>query len=223
MRYLPINLHIRGRKIVVVGGGEVALRKCRTLLEAGGNVTVISPSLTPPLMELAEKGEICHLSREYGPGDLEGAFLVFAATDKSSVNHAVALDAEHSCIMAEITDAPSHSSFTSPAVINRGELLLAVSTGGEIPSLSAFIREELEERYGPEYGELTKILGKVREKLLTEKGESQYNKQILRTLLGHELILCLKRGAYSEIDRILTDVCGPGFTLTALGIGEKDK
>lgn len=113
--------------------------------------------------------------------------------------------------------------FTSPATIRRDELLITVSTGGEAPALAGKIREELEERYGPEYGELIKILGKVREKLLTEKGNSQYNKKVFRSLVAQELPALIKRSAFTEIDHMLRKLCGPGFTLAELGLGEKDK
>jgi precorrin-2 dehydrogenase/sirohydrochlorin ferrochelatase len=223
MRYLPINLDIQGRKVVVVGGGSVAARKCLTLISAGARVTVIAPTLTQSLQELSEKGAIDHLSREYAGGDLAGAFLVFAATDSPKVNRAVAKEAEKSGIPADIVDSPDLSAFTSPAIINRDELMITVSTGGVAPALAGKIREELEERYGPEYAELIKILGRVREKLLTEKVNSQYNKKVLRALVEEKLPALIKRNAFKEIDRLLRKLCGPGYTLAELGLGEKDK
>jgi len=223
MRYFPINLDIRGKPVVVVGGGSVAARKCLTLIAAGARVTVIAPTLAPPLRELEGQGELSHLPRNYSAGDLAGAFLVFAATDSRKVNRAVAKEAKDRSIMANIADSPDLSDFTSPAAISRDELLISVSTGGVAPALAGKIREELEERYGPEYAELIKILGRVREKLLTEKVNSQYNKQVLRTLADQELPALIKRSAFTEIDHLLRKLCGPGFTLAELGLGEKDK
>lgn len=223
MRYLPINLDIRGRRVVVVGGGSVAARKCSLLLAAGARVIVIAPSLTRSLRKLSEKGEIGHISREYEDGDLAGSFLVFSATGNRAVNRSVADEAKKLGIMANIADSPGLCSFTTPAVVSRDELLITVSTGGKAPFLAAKIREELEMSYGPEYAELIKILGRVREKLLTEKANNQYNKQILRTLLEHDLSALLKRGDHTEIDRILGSVCGPGYSLALLGMKEKDK
>lgn len=223
MRYFPINLDIRGKPVIVVGGGAVAARKCLTLIAAGARVTVIAPTLAPPLRGLAEEEQLSHLPREYKAGDLAGSFMVFAATNSRQVNRAVAGEAKDLGIMANIADSPDLCAFTSPAVISRDELLITVSTGGEAPSLAGKIREELEERYGPEYGELIKILGKVREKLLTEKGNSQYNNKVLRTLIAQELPALIKRGTFTEIDHMLRKLCGPGFTLAELGLGEKDK
>jgi precorrin-2 dehydrogenase/sirohydrochlorin ferrochelatase len=216
MRYLPINLDIRGKKVVIVGGGAVAERKCLTVLSAGGRVTVVSPTLTDTLRGLSEQGGIEHLPMEYSCGDLEDAFLVFAATSDSGVNAKVAEEARIRGIMADITGAPDLGRFTSPALVNRGELLITVSTGGESPALAAKIREELDEQYGPEYSGFVRILGRVREKLLTEKINIQYNKQILRGLVNREIPALLKKGAYGEVDRILFELCGQGFSLAEL-------
>jgi precorrin-2 dehydrogenase / sirohydrochlorin ferrochelatase len=222
MRYLPINLDIRGRKAVIIGGGSIAARKCSMLLAAGALVTVVAPTLTQSLKNLSENGEIDHLPREYADGDLAGSFLVFAATDNITINREVAEEAKIRGIMANIADSTELGVFTSPAVISRDELLITVSTGGLVPALAGNIREELEAHYGPEYAELNNILGKVREKLLTEKANNQYNKQILQSLVKRNLTALLKMGAYAEIDRILVDICGPGYTLSELGMGEKD-
>jgi precorrin-2 dehydrogenase/sirohydrochlorin ferrochelatase len=223
MRYLPINLDIRGKPVIVVGGGSVAARKCLALIAAGARVTVIAPTLAPPLRELAESGELSHLSRNYKTGDLEGSFLVFAATNSRAVNRAVAGEAKERGIMADIADSPDLCDFTSPATICRDELLITVSTGGGAPVLAGKIRGELEERFGPEYAELIKILGRVREKLLTEKVNSQYNKKVLRTLVDQELPALIKKGAFTEIDHLLRKICGPGFSLAELGLRKKDK
>jgi precorrin-2 dehydrogenase / sirohydrochlorin ferrochelatase len=223
MRYFPINLDIRGKPVVVVGGGSVAARKCLSLIAAGARVIVIAPLLAPPLLKLAEEDKLSHLSRKYSAGDLAGAFLVFAATDSPMVNRAVANEAKMSSIPVDIADSPDLSDFTSPAAISRDELLITVSTGGAAPALAGKIREELEERYGPEYALLIKILGRVREKLLTEKANSQYNKKVLRALVDQELPTLIKRNAFTEIDQMLRKHCGPGFTLAELGLGEKDK
>jgi len=223
MRYLPINLDIRGKKVVVVGGGSVAARKCLALIAAGARVTVIAPALAPPLGDLAEEAQLIHLPRKFKAGDLAAAFLVFAATDSRKVNRDVAKEAKSRGIPADIADSPDLCDFTSPATISRDELLITVSTGGVAPALAGKIREELEERFGPEYAELIKILGRVREKLLTEKVNSQYNKKVLRTLVDQELPALIKKGAFTEIDNMLRKICGPGFNLAELGLGEKDK
>lgn len=223
MRYFPINLEVRGKQVVIVGGGSVAARKCLALLAAGARVTVIAPKLAGPLRDLAENGGVTHLARKYGEGDLAGAFLAFAATDSRMANRAVANEAKKNGIPADITDAPEQGDFASPAVITRGDLLITVSTGGESPALARKVRLDLEKRYGPEYVDFIKILGKVREKLLTEKANRPYNKKILNQLVEQDLPELLKKNSVAEIDKLLLKLCGPGFSLAELGIGEKDK
>jgi precorrin-2 dehydrogenase/sirohydrochlorin ferrochelatase len=222
MRYFPINLDVRDKPVIIVGGGAVAARKCRALLAAEARITVISPTLAPRLQELAQQGRITHLAREFARGDLAGAFLVFAAANSRTVNRAVADEANRRGLLADIVDAPAMGNFTSPAVLARGDLLIAVTTSGKSPALARKIRDELGFRYGPEYAETLVLLGKVREKLLTEKGKSAYNKQIFNSLVAHDLPALLKRKATAEIDHLLLEFVGPGCTLAALGMEKKD-
>lgn len=222
MRYFPVNLDIRDKPVIIVGGGGVAARKCRALLAAEARITVIAPTLEPRLHELAVQGRITHLAREYAPGDLAGAFLVFIATNSRIVNRAVANEAKNRNLLADVVDAPVMGNFTSPAVLARGDLLIAVTTSGKSPALARKIRAELELRYGPEYAEALRLLGKVREKLLTETGKSTYNEQIFNRLVAHDLPALLKCNATSEIDHLLLKLVGPGFTLAELGMGKKD-
>jgi len=222
MRYFPINLNVRGKPAVIIGGGAVAARKCIALLAAGARVTIIAPTLSDSLQKLAEHGQVTHLAREYTDGDLANACLVFAATDSRMVNRSVAKEAKKCGILSDIADAPEMSDFTSPAVINRGDLLITIATGGECPALARVVRIELEKSYGPEYAELIEILGKVREKLLTEKANNPYNKRILNELVEQDLPALLKKRSSAEIDHLLLKLCGPGFSLAELGIGKKD-
>ncbi|HTP66060.1 MAG TPA: bifunctional precorrin-2 dehydrogenase/sirohydrochlorin ferrochelatase [Geobacteraceae bacterium] len=223
MRYFPVNLDIRGKPVVIVGGGAVAGRKCLSLLAAGAHVTVVAPALTETLMKCVNRGDVTHIARNYARGDLSGALLVFAATDCSEVNRAVAEEAKESGILADIADGPDLSEFISPALLSRGDLQIAISTGGKSPALAAKIRRELGRMYGREFAELIKILGKVREKLLTGKSPSSYNKRILHALVDQDLPSLLKSGSTSDIDHLLLEICGPGFSLAELGIGEKEE
>lgn len=222
MRYFPINLDIQGKPVTVIGGGDVALRKCLRLVAAGARTTVIAPAADPGLQALAASGQISHLEREYAPGDLAGSVLVFAVTDDAATNRAVAEEARQRAIPADIADAPELGSFTSPAVVSRGELLLTVSTGGRAPALARTIRQELETLFGPEHAAVVDLLGRVREKLLTGKGDSAYNKRILNSLAGQDLPTLFSKNAFAEIDHLLLSHCGPGFTMAELGVREKD-
>ncbi len=221
-KYLPIHLDVHGRKVIIVGGGAVAERKCLSLLEAGADVTAIAPELAPGMTKLVSQGKIRHLDREYRRGDLNDAVLVFAATDSHGVNDAVAAEAAELGIPANIADSPEKSAFISPAVVARGELLITVSTGGKSPALAQKIRKELEALYGPEYVPALRLLGAVREKLLTEKRGCQYNKRLVEELLSRDLPGLFKNESYNEIDRLLGKICGPGFSLGNLEAEKKD-
>ncbi|HEX5774064.1 MAG TPA: bifunctional precorrin-2 dehydrogenase/sirohydrochlorin ferrochelatase [Geomobilimonas sp.] len=222
MQHYPVNLVLAGRRTVIIGGGTVAARKCEGLLATGSQITVVAPCLDPALEKLYREGRIGHESRAYRYGDLDGAFLVFAATGDAAVNRAVAEEAAARGILADIVDAPECSTFVTPATVRRGDLLITISTGGKSPALAALLRAELTERYGGEYGATLELLGAIREKLLTEKGNTAYNKELFNALLDHDLPLLLKSQSPSVLDRILTDIFGPGFTLDELGIRERE-
>lgn len=221
MRYFPINLDVRNRLAVVVGGGPVAARKCAALLDAGARVTVIAPNLDASLKGIAETGKLRHVGREYVQGDLEGAFLVFAATDDPGVNCAVAREASDRAILADVTDEPGLGSFTLPAVMRQGNLQIAVSSGGKSPALACLIRDRLAEMFGPEYAVTLELLGNLRTKLLTDKGNSAYNKQIFNAL-AERLPALISHAAPAEIDDLLSKLLGPGYTMADLVPGGKD-
>ena len=167
MKTYPVSLiGLAQRQVVVVGGGAVAARKVATLLEADARVTVISPDLTSELEALVEAGRIAALNRPSREGDLAAAFLVIAATDDAEVNRAVWREADRRGCLINVVDDLAHSNFIVPAVVRRGELTLAVSTGGDSPALARRLREQLEAEIGPEYGELVALLGELRPDLL---------------------------------------------------------
>lgn len=222
MHSLPINLDVRNKVVIVVGGGDVAGRKVLNLIDAGALVTVIAPRLTGVLRQLLAADRLTHLSRNYADGDLTGAFLAIAATDDNAVNRAVAKEARMRSILADIVDTPELSSFTMPAAMSRGDLVITVSTGGKSPALAKKIRKELEEYFGVEYEATLRLLGGIREKLLTEKGNSAYNKSLLSELVAHGLPELIKEKRYDEIDHLLLELFGPGFTTNDLLREEKD-
>jgi precorrin-2 dehydrogenase/sirohydrochlorin ferrochelatase len=221
MKYYPVNMEIRGRTVTIVGGGAVAERKCRTLLEAGAMVRIIAPRLSRWLLGLVRKGKIEHLAREYRRGDLAGSFLVFSATGNRDVSMAVADEAGECRIPANIADMPERSDFTTPATVARGDLLLTVSTGGKCPGMSREIRSQLDDCYGEEYAMALRVLGAVRERLLTQKKGSHAIREILNSLISHDLARLLRDGAPDEVERLLREVAGPGFSLGELGVEKR--
>lgn len=167
MKYYTICLvGLSSRQAIVVGGGNVAARKVQGLLAAGARVKVISPELTLKLQLLADSGEVDYLQHSYQDGDLDGAFLVIAATDHASVNQAVWAEAVRRDCLVNVVDDPVHSNFILPAIVQRDDLSIAISTGGSSPALARRLREQIEKLIGPEYGILAGLMAELRPELI---------------------------------------------------------
>jgi precorrin-2 dehydrogenase/sirohydrochlorin ferrochelatase len=160
--YTICLIGLQARETVVVGGGPVAARKVEGLLAADAQVKVISPAIVPELQKLVASGAITYVQRAYQSGDLENVFLTIAATDDPSVNHSVWAEATRQGCLVNVVDDPEHSTFILPAIVQRGEMTVAVSTGGGSPALARRLRERLEDIFGAEYGVLTELLSELR-------------------------------------------------------------
>ena len=163
----PVALSVRGRRVVVVGGGAVAERKVRGLLAAQPDVVVISPALTPPLAALAEAGAIGWEPRRYAPGDLAGAFIAFAATDDDATNASIAADARAAGILVNDASDAGRGDFATPAVHRSGPLTVTVDSGGLAPSFTKRIRDELALQFDARYARAAATLGALRERVQT--------------------------------------------------------
>ena len=160
--YYPVFLNVDGKKCVVVGGGQVAWRKVRVLLEHGADIEVISPDLCSELAKLAESGEIHALTREYQAGDLKNAFVAIAATDDNEINQRVVVEARRRAVLVNVVDDAENSDFIVPSFLRRGDITIAVSTNGKIPALARKIRSRLEKEMGDEYASLASLVSEVR-------------------------------------------------------------
>ena len=160
--YYPIFLNVSGKRCVVVGGGQVALRKVGALLDHGANVEVISPDLCPELNKLAETGEIAAQRKLYQTGDLKGALIVIAATDDHGINLEVVKEARRIGVLVNVVDDPDNSDFIVPSCLRRGDVTVAVSTAGRSPALARKIRARLEKDLGDEYAALALLIDEVR-------------------------------------------------------------
>src|SRR5205809_3374785 len=158
----PVSLDLEGRRCVVVGGGTVAEHKVQGLLDAGAAVTVVAGEFTPALRELAARGELELLPRPYARGDLAGAFLTIAAADDGAVNAEVFGEASERRVLCNAVDDVEHCHFAVPSIVRRGELLLAISTGGRAPALAKRLRQRLADELGWEWEALVDVLGEVR-------------------------------------------------------------
>lgn len=166
MKYYPVCLHVEGRRCLVVGGGKVAERKARGLLDSGALVSVISPELTLGLAQLEAEGAISWAKRRYQPGDAEGFFLVMAATDDPVVQDQVRDDGIRFNLLVNVADVPEKCNFILPALVRRGPLSIAISTSGKSPALAKKLRRELEAGLGPEYELVAGMMGMLRPHVL---------------------------------------------------------
>jgi precorrin-2 dehydrogenase / sirohydrochlorin ferrochelatase len=217
MRYFPVFLDLKEKRCIVVGGGAVAERKVKNLLKAGARVKVISPELTAPLSRLREKEKISHLPRSYRKNDLRGAFLAIAATNDRTINERVFREATASRIPVNVVDDPAHSSFIVPSIVQKKDLLVAVSTSGRSPALARLLRQKLEREIGPEYPRFLKLLGKVRKKVIALGLGQRRNQGIFRRLVKEDLLPVIKDKKGRELNRRLLRVLGPGFSMKELG------
>jgi siroheme synthase-like protein len=163
--YYPIFLEMKDRRCVVIGGGAVAERKVEGLVAVGANVTVISSTLTDRLRDMLTQGAIRHVAREHRTDDRAGYDMVFVATDSSEINATVSSETRSLRIWVNSADDPDHCDFILPAVIRRGDLAVAVSTGGVSPAVTRAIREELDEYFTGDYARFVQIAGEVRSEL----------------------------------------------------------
>lgn len=200
--YYPVFMDLRGRRCIVIGGGDVALRKVNALLECGARVQVISPEICDGLNSLARQGKVTVTTREYALGDLAGALLAIAATGDEETNRRVAAEAEKNHIPVNVVDEPALCSFIVPSVVRRGDLTLAVSTGGQSPALAHKVRTNLEKEFGEEYAELTRLTGEVRRELKS-RGVKAKPEDWQSALDIEAMLALLKQGRRDEARTIM--------------------
>ncbi|MBI2170656.1 MAG: bifunctional precorrin-2 dehydrogenase/sirohydrochlorin ferrochelatase [Chloroflexi bacterium] len=163
--YYPVYLDLRGRPCVVIGGGQEAERKTQGLLEAGATVTLITATASVVLKDLAERGLIDWVTRDYETGDLEGVFLAICENDRPPIFQAVAQEARRRSILLNVVDVTHLCSFIAPAIVRRGEVTFAISTGGLSPALARRLREELDASPVLRWAELADLLAEVRQEV----------------------------------------------------------
>ena len=216
MRYYPINLDIQNRNCLVVGGGSVGTRKATTLLNCGAQVTVVSPETTARLLEMAASGSIELKRRAFRPSDLDGIFLVVGATDNEELNREIHTGAERLGVLCNIADRPEACNFILPSIVNRGDLIIAISTSGKSPAFAKKLRQELEKKFGKEYAEFLNLMGAIRKKLLSAKHEPEAHKPLFEQLIDRNLLVLVREGKADDINALLLEVLGEGYLLDEL-------
>lgn len=208
MTLYPIFVDLRKRPCVVVGGGGVATRKVRDLLEAGARVRVIAPHLTPTLAALSAMGRFTHLPRRYVEGDLRRAFLALAATGRRGVNQAVWAEAERLGVPVNCVDDPQHCSFLVPATLRRGDLTVAISTAGRAPALAVRIRQQLEGRLGGHHARFLAYAAHLRRPLSESQPDFERRRALWYELVDSDVLELLERGEDERARDIIERIVG---------------
>jgi precorrin-2 dehydrogenase / sirohydrochlorin ferrochelatase len=191
VRYYPVYLNLKDRRVLIVGGGAVAWQKIPALLESEARVRLVSPEALPDIEELAEAGRLEWIRRPYQTTDLDDAFLVISSTDDPELQKRIAAEARARRIWVNVVDVTPLCDFIAPAIIAQGDLQIAISTGGASPALARFIREKLEPQFGPEYGVITDVLQKHRPEIL--KLPKERRQEIWGSLINQEFIDHVRR------------------------------
>jgi precorrin-2 dehydrogenase / sirohydrochlorin ferrochelatase len=188
MSLFPMFVKLEGRRVIVVGGGEIATSKMDGLRQAGANIVVVSPALNAQLTALASENKIAWRQKEFSAEDLQDAFLVIAATSVPSVNESVYRAADARGILCNAVDDIANCHFYYGAVVQRGDLQIAISTNGKSPALAQRLRKELESQFGSEYENWLEWLGAAREALRAAGASQQAsNKKLLHSLASQEM------------------------------------
>jgi siroheme synthase-like protein len=199
----PVTLEVRGRKAVVIGRDAVIHGKADALLEAGADVTVIAEGPEGLLAEL-EKAGATVLRRRYRPGDLEGAFVCVASSEDASEREAIHREGRSRSVLVNVMDDIPHCDFAAPAVVRRGDLTIAIATGGRSPALARRLRIELSEQFGPEWKDLIDLLGEIRTETLADLPDLHERSRRWKQALDlDELLALLRNGRREEARSIL--------------------
>jgi precorrin-2 dehydrogenase/sirohydrochlorin ferrochelatase len=208
MNYYPIYLNITNRRCVVVGGGDVAERKVQRLLECGAHVVVIGKTLTPRLKVMKREGRIDQINDDYDAAYIHDAFLVIGATDRDEINARISSDARKRGILINIVDDPDKCDFILPSLFQRGDLSVAISTGGKSPALAKKLREDMEGLYGTEYHTLLNILGKLRERIKAKGRSADENKRLFEAVVNSDILQHIRENNWDRVRKIVHDLTG---------------
>ncbi len=205
MSLYPLFLKLEGRRCVVIGGGSVASRKVASLLKCGARVVVVSPEVCDEIARRAEDGTIELLPRPFQPDDLQGATLAVAATDHRTVNEAVYEAGKASGALVNVVDVPDLCDYYVPASFERGDLQVAICTGGSFPALAKQVRLSLEERFGPEYTAYVQLLARFRAEVKERIEGSHARAEVERAFLKLPILELVAQGNEAEAERLLRE------------------
>ena len=211
MPYYPVFLDIKDQKVIIVGGGAVAERKVENLLTYGCRIYITAHHLTYYLTTLVTQGKIHRVEYNEIHAHMEDAFMAIAATDDPHINREVSVMAKKQRVLINAVDQPDDCSFIVSSVVKRGDLHIAISTGGKSPALAKRIRKELESHFGEEYGVLVDIMGLIRKKILALDKPQTQNKELFEKLANADLSEIIKKDDLQGLKKALTSILGDKF------------
>ncbi len=188
MSFYPVFIELEGKRVVVVGGGNVAFRKVQSLRECGARIHLSGRELTPELQEMVEKEVIHFLGREFKDEYLNHAFMVIAATDDKELNHRISACAREQGVLVNAVDQPPDCDFIVPSILKRGDLQIAISTSGKSPALARRIRKGLERQFGEEYGTFLSMMGRLRKEILSLGLPQEENSRLFKKIVDADLL-----------------------------------
>jgi precorrin-2 dehydrogenase/sirohydrochlorin ferrochelatase len=184
----PMFVKLEGCRVLVVGAGRVGEPKIRGLLPTGAKIRVVAHQVSTAVQEWAGRGEIVLEERGFVLSDLDGVFLVVVATSSRDLNELIFSEAQARRILCNVVDVPEQCDFYYPAVVQRGDLQIAISTSGQSPSLAQRIRQQLERQFGPEYAHWVAELGETRRKVLASNLDPEGKRELLQSLASVEAL-----------------------------------
>lgn len=210
MKYYPIFIDLKDKDCLVVGGGPVGVRKALTLEKCGAKVRLISDRITQGMERLKET-TVSIIQKEYEKDDIKGMFLVFAATNHADTNRSIQWDARQAGMLCNVADDPDKSDFIVPSSLNRGDLIVSVSTSGASPAMARKIRQELEKFFDPAYEVLLDLMKNIRKKLLSAGHDPDKHKQAFSAFVESPVLEHIKIQDEAAIDSILSHIFGKDF------------
>jgi siroheme synthase-like protein len=209
--YYPVYIQLNEQPCIVIGGGKIAEGKVEGLLAAGAKVTLVSPEITSHLNQLVKQNQVAYIPRVYRPGDLAGAFMVICATDQTEINHQVWQEASANQQLVNVVDDTPRCNFIAPAILRKGDLTIAISTGGKAPALAVRLKERLKEEIGPEYERFLELSGQLREPLAQHVPDFETRKALWYELVDSDILDFLARGDEPAALEIISQVVGFRF------------
>jgi precorrin-2 dehydrogenase / sirohydrochlorin ferrochelatase len=205
--YYPIFLDIEDRSVVIIGGGNVCARKAETMMNYGAKVTIVSPEFTDEIEQWGAEGKLATRRKRYDEADLDGANIVIASTDDTPTNERIAADCRRRRIPVNVVDVTPLCEFIVPAIIDKGSVTLAVSTGGKSPALARTLKEDLQRMVGPEYAEVNDALGTLRESAKRVLPTDVDRKRFFDGIIAKGILDMLRDGRRREAYQVIADAC----------------